>query len=143
MKIRKATKKDRKRCNKIIYDCIQKVRIRKKMKEFLKKRYTPDGINKLSKKCYIIVGEKFGSVQGSGMLCKNEIGMMYVNPIYHKRRIGREIMINLERLAKKKKLNKIYVNALVPAKGFYKKLGYKSKGKKSDKDIYVMEKKLG
>lgn len=49
MKVRRALKKDFKRCNKIIYSAINGVKISGKMKELLKKKYTLPSINRLSK----------------------------------------------------------------------------------------------
>jgi len=50
----------------------------------------------------------------------------------------------LEAVAKKKKgLKKVYVDALTPAQGFYKKLEYnKVANKKNNKDKHKMEKIL-
>ncbi len=117
-------KKDFERCNEIIYSAIDKVKISRKMKGFLRGRYTLEGISNLSGKCHIIVGEKYGKVQGSGKLCGSEIGMMYINPQHQRKGIGRGIMKRLENFARRKGIKKIYVHALRPATGFYKKIGY-------------------
>lgn len=143
MKIRKAKKGDWKRCNEIVYACVNQIKIIPKMKKFLKRRYTLSGINKLSKTSDIYVCEKYGKVQASGKLSKkgHEIGMIYVHPKYQGQKIGTKIMNNLEGLAKKRGLKMVYVNALLPAIEFYKKLGYK-KIKCKGKDYCRMEKKL-
>lgn len=142
MKIKKATKKDWKRCKEVIYACIEQVNIIPKMKKFLRKRYTLEGIEKLSKKADMFVFEKSGKVQASGMLLKHEIGMIYVFPKYQRQKIGTMMIERIEKLAKQKRLKRIYVKALLPAVGFYEKLGY-VKIKKRDKEHYKMEKKLG
>ncbi|MBU4069916.1 MAG: GNAT family N-acetyltransferase [Nanoarchaeota archaeon] len=141
MKIRKTTKKDWKRCKEVIYACIEQVNIIPKMKKFLRKRYTLEGIEKLSKKADMFVFEKSGNVQASGMLIKHEIGMIYVYPKYQRQKIGTMMVVGIEKFAKQKGLKRVYVKALLPAVDFYEKLGYK-KTRKKDKEHYKMEKKL-
>lgn len=142
MKIRKA-KKDYKRCQEIIYACVEDIKLIPNVKKFLKKRYTLSGIKRFSKTSCIYVFENKGVVQASGKLSNRggEIGMIYVFPKYQKQKIGTKIMRYLESLAKKRGLKKVHVDALLPAVGFYKKLSYK-KIKCKDKEYCRMEKGL-
>jgi N-acetylglutamate synthase-like GNAT family acetyltransferase len=138
--IRKAKKSDIKRLYKIIHDCIKFVRVSKRMKTRLRKKYTLAGIKKLFKISDIFVCEKNNVVQGCGRLEKNKIWTVYVNPKKHRRRIGTAIMDKLESFAKSKGKKKVSLEALKPAKGFYIKRNYKLI--KITSDHYLMEKRL-
>ena len=141
MKIRKAVKRDYEKCKEIIYACLKKLKISNKEKDFLRKRYKIENIERFSKKWHICVFEKNGKIQASGRLKDSEIGMMYVNPKYQRQKIGSRIMKHLENLAKKNGRKKVHIQALTPAINFYKKLGYaKIKEKKPNKDFCKMEK---
>jgi len=79
----------------------------------------------------------------TGKLSKNtnEIGMIYVNSNFQRKKNGTKMMQFLESLAKKKKKKETYVHALYPAIGFYKKLGYKLI-KCKNKDSCLMTKEI-
>ncbi len=125
MKIRRTKKSDWKRCNEIIKAAVNGTKISEEHKRVLKKRYALSGISKLSKPSDMFVLEKYGNIQVTGKLRDHEIGMIYVNPQYQRQKLGTKMMKHLEEFAKKKKLNMVYVGALHPARGFYKKLSYK------------------
>jgi len=73
---------------------------------------------------------------------------MFVNPKYHKRGIGKKLLENIEKIAKKRKIKKLKVGSTIFAERFYKKCGFKRvkkdrwehKGIKFD--VIVMEKSI-
>lgn len=138
--IRKAKKNDIKRLYKIIHDCIKFVKVSKRMKSKLRNIYTIEGIKKLFKISNFFVCETNGVVQGCGRLEKTKIWTVYVNPKFHRKGIGTAIMDKLESFAKSKGKKKVSLEALKPAKGFYKKREYKTI--KTTPDHYLMENKL-
>ena len=90
----------------------------------------------------MFVCQKAGIVQGCGRLEKTrEIRMIYVTPSYQRQGIGTAVINRIEKFAKTKGLKSVFIKALWPAVGFYKKLGYK-KVKKDKKGLVRMEKKL-
>ena len=105
--IRKAKKSDIRRLYKIIHNCIRFVRVSKRMKEELRKRYTLENMKGLFKKSDIFVFEKAGVVQGCGRLEKNKIWTVYVNPKHHRKGIGTAIMKKIESFAKRKGKKKV------------------------------------
>lgn len=143
MKIRKAKKSDFKKCQNIIYDDLDLVKINKKIKDRLRnKDYTLKNIEKAWEKTDMFVCEKRGLVKGCGRLEKSrEIRMIYVDPKDHRKKIGTFIMNGIEKHAKRKGFKSVFVKALKTATGFYKKLGYK-KIKTKEKDYVKMRKEL-
>lgn len=142
MKIRKIKKLDIKRMNDVITSAIENVKINKKMKDFLKKRYIPSKIKQFSKTSEMFVAEIRGKIQGTGKL-KNkdgEIGMIYVTPNFQRKGLGSAMIDYLQKLAKKKKKKLVYIKALHPAIRFYEKLGFKKI--KNNKDYCEMNKEI-
>ena len=127
MTIRKINKSDFEKCSLFIRDVIKNSKATPKMKEFIKKRYSPFGIQRLFKTSEMFIIKYNDKIICTGKLSKNtnEIGMIYVNPNFQRKKNGTKMMQFLESLAKKKKKKETYVHALYPAIGFYKKLGYK------------------
>src|SRR3989339_710463 len=116
-----------KKCSLFIRDVIKTSKATPKMKEFIKKRYSPFGIQRLFKTSEMFIIKDNDKIICTGKLSKNtnEIGMIYVNSNFQRKKNGTKMMQFLESLAKKKKKKETYVHALYPAIGFYKKLGYK------------------
>jgi len=125
MKIRKFRQKDAETCSKIIFECVDSAKkINKQNKNFLKKIYTPEGLINQSRKFDLFVVEKNKKIIGMGKLEKNLIGTIYFDPLHHREGGGRLIMEKLEKLAKRRKIKKVYVNSLFQTVTFYKKLGF-------------------
>jgi ribosomal protein S18 acetylase RimI-like enzyme len=126
MKIRKFKKKDAERCSEIIYKCIDlSKRTTSKDKTFLYNYYPPKKIIKYSKKSDFFVVTHNNKIIGMGRLEKNKIATIYFDPQFHKKGGGTLIMKKLEAIAKKRKLKKIFLEALLQATGFYEKRDFK------------------
>ncbi|MCF7910516.1 GNAT family N-acetyltransferase [Candidatus Pacearchaeota archaeon] len=142
MKIRKAKKKDFKKMQEIIYDCINVVKIPQKLKDILTKDYTIEKINESHKKSEMFVLENNNKIYATGRLePSREIRMIYVSPKVHRKGFGTEMMKYLEKIAKEKNHRSVFLHALPTATGFYKKLSYK-KMKNDLKYTKKMGKKL-
>lgn len=142
IKIRKAKKHELKRCQIIVYSCIDFVRVSKNLKKRLFEAYTMENIEKAWKEVGIYISEKHGFIRGTGRLDKSgEIRMIYVDPDFHRLGFGKAMVRKIESLAKRRGYRKVYLHALPPAKGFYKKLGYRKKGFRK-KGMYYMEKEF-
>jgi N-acetylglutamate synthase-like GNAT family acetyltransferase len=144
MKLRKFKKQDAEKCSKIIYSCVDtSKKTTKKDREYLKKIYTPQEIIKLPKISDFFVVTHNKKIIGMGRLEKSKIATVYFDPKFHRKRGGTLIMSHLEKLARKKKLKRIYLESLLQSTGFYKKLGFKKK-KFQTKPIrsWKMEKRL-
>ena len=143
IKIRKAKKSELERCQKIVYDCIDFVDISKKLKKLLYEDYTLDNIKTAWKESGIYVSEKNGFIRGTGRLeDTGEIRMIYVDPDFQKLGFGSIMIKKIKALAKKRGYKKVFVHALPPARGFYKKLGFKLRGITKHR-TYKMIKRLG
>jgi len=142
IKIRKAKKSELERCQKIIYDCIRFVKINKKLKALLFDEYKLENLENAWKDVGIYVSEKNGFIRGTGRLEKTgEIKTIYVDPDFHKLNFGKTMIEKMESLAKQRGYKKVCVHALRPARGFYRKLGFK-KERKLKEGTYYMEKRL-
>jgi N-acetylglutamate synthase-like GNAT family acetyltransferase len=144
MKLRKFKKSDAKRCSEIIYACVdisKKTTI--KDKEFLKRIYSSIKIEKLPEKSDYFVIEKNKKIIGQGRLHKYKIATVYFDPKFHRKGGGKMILEKLEALARKRKINIIWLDSLLQSIGFYEKCGFK-KVKRIYKPINAMrmEKKL-
>ena len=85
---------------------------------------------------------------GVNGLQRNEVRTFYVNSTYHGKGVGRKLMENVEKIAKKRGIKKLIVKSSLYAVGFYEKMGFKKVkriitkiGKVKFPEI-VMEKKI-
>lgn len=129
--IRRIKAVDYKRCYEIIHDCIKFMRWDKETKKKLKRKYTLSRIKKMAGKSDFFVYENGGRVLASGRLERNTIYTLYVDPKHHRKKIGTSMMKYLEKIAKKKGVKKVKLYAIRTAIGFYKKMGYGFKNKKT------------
>jgi len=142
MRIRKFKKGDENLCCNIINSCYD---IAKKMtkedKEYLRKYYSIKNILKLPENSSFFVVINNSEIIGMGRLEKEKIATIYFKPEYHRKRGGTLIIKHLEKLAKKNKLKKIYLESLLQSTEFYEKLGFKKvKKTKIPVNSYRMEK---
>jgi len=73
---------------------------------------------------FILIHDK--NVIGTVSLGKNQIGELYVDPDYAGRGIGEKLLRFIEKYAKSKDMQSVYLFSALPSEGFYKKNGYKS-----------------
>jgi len=126
MNIRKFIKKDAERCSGIIYACLATAKkLSAKDRDFLRNYYTPKNLIKHSKEADLFVVEKSKKIIGMGKLNDNLIATVYFEPKFHRKGGGTLIIKRLEKLAKSRKIKKIYLYALLQAIKFYEKLGFK------------------
>ncbi|MDD4271263.1 MAG: GNAT family N-acetyltransferase [Patescibacteria group bacterium] len=132
IKIRKFKKGDERKLSYLSRKCIVLINskdITKKQTVILYKHFTPGQFIKDSKRFNIYVAELNGKVVGTATLDltlnDNWGRAVFVNPNYHGKGIGRELMNRLESDAKKWGFRSVSLKASPFAVNFYKKLGYK------------------
>ena len=89
--------------------------------------YTPQSIIERARKEQYFVYVDNNQVLGSGSIniAEKYIGTVFVNPDFHRKKIGKQIMARIEKYSLEKKVKKVYVDSSLNAIDFYKKLGYK------------------
>jgi GNAT superfamily N-acetyltransferase len=93
----------------------------------LVKSYTPDDIVGYSKndEIYIAKVEENDEIAGTISLCNDQIKNVFIKDEYHGKGIGRKLMDFIEFIAKRKKINKVFLEANKTAMGFYLAMEYK------------------
>ena len=71
-----------------------------------------------------VVLDKAGRILGTGTLVDDEIKRVFVNPTFQKQGFGRRIMRQLEEAAARQGTTAVKLDASLPAKAFYDRLGY-------------------
>ena len=116
---------------------------------FFRNHHCNDNILKDSGEGYTIVLEKDNRIIGTGTILGDEIKRVFVDPEFQKRGFGKHVMRNLEAKAISLRINRVKLDASLPAKRFYDSLGYLTlettflevdNGKRLD--YYKMEKPL-
>ncbi|MFA6436292.1 MAG: GNAT family N-acetyltransferase [Candidatus Gracilibacteria bacterium] len=94
---------------------------------FLLKKYTPQYLEKEYKKHYVLVYEKGNKILGVGLLIMedSEIRGLYIDPIHQGEGIGGRIVEELEKEAKRQKMQKVCVKSYFVPEHFYEKMGYR------------------
>lgn len=81
---------------------------------------------------YAVVLERGGEVVGTGALtAEGKVTRVYVRPDLQGRGLGRRIMAHLERRARSRGHQSVFLNASLVAKPFYEALGYRLRAAKS------------
>jgi N-acetylglutamate synthase-like GNAT family acetyltransferase len=144
MKIRKFKNSDAKRCNAIIYSCIDNAKkIKSKERAYLKMIYTKEKIKSFPKKSDFFVVTHNKKIVGTGRLEKSKIATIYFSSDFRKKGGGTFIILHLLKRAKSCGLKKVYVESLLQSTEFYKKLGFgKKKLLKKPIQSWKMEKKI-
>jgi ribosomal protein S18 acetylase RimI-like enzyme len=125
-KIRGARKKDLMRIQDIIYDCVYVACDTRKEMIKIRNNYTLKNLEKyfLNSEGFFVF-EKDGEVLGSGRITKGGIvKTIYVDPAFHGRGIGETIVKKILRFARRNGHDKITLNAISSAVGFYQKQGF-------------------
>ena len=145
MKIRKFRKKDAEQCSKMIVNIINESKnLTKQAKENIKSGSKQGVLIKKSKSRDYFVCEKNGKIIAIGGLKKNEIIRMYISLKQQNKGIGSLILEYLEKLAKKRKIKKVFLYTHPRASKFYLKNGWKIIKQYRDRgmDVVNMEKEL-
>ena len=147
--IRPFEEKDAERCSQIVEYCLKIAEdLPEDAKEFLKNKNSIEGIKKKARRYDLFVLEEDGEIYGMGGLEENKIKSLYVDPEYHKRGYGRQMVKFLEENAKEKNNKKLVLSSSLHAEKFYERNGFKSKGRilckqgNVEYDNILMEKEL-
>ena len=97
----------------------------KKIIETLFRRWTPSSVIARSKVREIFLAVEGNKILGIGALDRNELKHIYVNPLYHKKGVGKTLIQNIEKIARKRRIKKLIVKSHINSEGFYKKMGFK------------------
>ena len=134
MKIRKATQKDAKKISNFIIRIFKEFNGKHSTKEgirFFTETYNKKNIEKKWADDYVIIMGFNGKIIGVGRAKRDGwITHCYIDKKYMRKGIGSILMNKLEKWIKQTKKNKVLLNSSPFASKFYKKLGYKQKGKK-------------
>mgnify|MGYP001597092953 CR=1 FL=1 len=87
---------------------------------------TPEIILEKSKQRICFVAEENGIIIGHISLYNNEIKKLHVLPEFHGKSIGKQLLQEIEKVAKSNRLTKLIVLSSVYAEPFYKKCGFKN-----------------
>ena len=74
---------------------------------------------------YFIAVETDHKIIAAGCLTNDEINSVYTHPEYQNKGLGKIIMQELMQEAEKKRLNRVYIDAMINSRNFYEKLGFK------------------
>jgi GNAT superfamily N-acetyltransferase len=148
MKIRKFQDKDARKLSYLIRRALNEVNIKDYPKSIivrLSNHNAPSKLIEISrlKDIYVVVDDD--RILGTAGLENSNVFSVFVNPTYHGKGIGQRLMAHVERVAKKRGIDRLRLTSSLTAVGFYKKLGYKKIKEVSDKSVghqIIMEKKL-
>ena len=92
--------------------------------DFFLEYHNPESISGNIIHGYFLVAEDENRLTATGCLKNNEIGSVYIHPDHRRKGIGSKIVNELLREAKRKELNKIFLDSTINARLFYEKLGF-------------------
>jgi GNAT superfamily N-acetyltransferase len=148
MKVRKFQNKDARKLSYLIKRALNEVNIKdypKKVIVYLSKQNAPSKLIEKSKRRDIYVIVDGDRILGTAGLENNNVFSVFVNPAYHGKGVGQKLMGYIERVAKKRGIDRLKLPSSLTAVSFYEKLGYKKIKKvfnKSTGYAIIMEKKL-
>jgi len=86
---------------------------------------TPANTIKASKNRELFVAVEGNRILGVHGLRGSQVRTVFVNPRHHNKGVGRALMEYLFKLARKRKLKKLFVHSSPYAIGYYQKMGFK------------------
>jgi len=125
-KIRDIRKKDLMRIQDIIYACVYVACDTRLEMIKLRNHYVLKNLNKyfLDSGAFFVF-ERDGVVLGSGRITKGGvIKTIYVDPDFHRRGIGKALIERILNFARISGHDKVFLNAMTSAVGFYQKQGF-------------------
>ena len=132
MEIRKATQKDARKISKLAINSIAKIKSDKYSKKQIKVWMNMNIVSDVKtwfKVREVFVAEDKGKIIGTVSLNKNKFSRFFVKHNLQGKGIGKKLLKFIENRVKKKGYKKIWMTSVPSAYNFYKKLGYKPKGK--------------
>lgn len=148
MKIRKFQDKDARKLSYLIRRTLNEVNIKDYPKSVIARLSNYNAPSKLIERSrlgdiYVIVdGDR---ILGTAGLENNIVFSVFVDPTHHGKGIGQRLMRHVERVAKKRGIDRLTLTSSSTALGFYEKLGYKKLKEVFDKSAgqqIIMEKKF-
>ncbi len=91
---------------------------------FFLRYHSEHAIRKDAREGCAVVLDRAGRTIGTGTLVGDEIKRVFVDPVAQRQGIGRRIMRFLEEKARESGITMVRLDASLPAKAFYDKLGY-------------------
>lgn len=138
--IKKFKEEDAKRCSEIMLDCIDKnLSYEGENKNFMIKMSSPENIIEKARKTNFFVLVDGGIIIATGVLDKNEIRTMFVDPRYQGKGYGKKMLEFLMDFAVEKSYGLVRLNASPEAEGFYAKNGFIKKGERFDYGFHVVD----
>ncbi len=128
IKIKKFKKGDERKLSYLSRKCIVLINskdITKKETAILYNHFTPGRFIQDAKRFKIYVAEYNNKIAGTATFDEGWIRAVFVNPIFHEKGIGKELMMHLEKIAKKFGFRSVNLKSSPFAKNFYNKIGYK------------------
>ena len=86
--------------------------------------HSDEAILRDARKGRTIVLDKAGRILGTGTIVGAEIKRVFVNPVFQKQGWGRRIVQHLEETAARAGVETVKLDASLPSKAFYDRLGY-------------------
>jgi GNAT superfamily N-acetyltransferase len=86
--------------------------------------HSEEAILRDAQKGRTVILDKAGRILGTGTLVEEEIKRVFVDPTFQKQGFGRWIMRQLEEAAARQGVGAVKLDASLPAKAFYDRLGY-------------------
>jgi GNAT superfamily N-acetyltransferase len=103
--------------------------------QFMSNEYSPLFLIKIAQERDFLVALLDNKIVGSATLFNDYIATVFVHPDYQGKGIGTFLMQHIERIAKRKKIETLQLEASINAVNFYTKLGY-IKGKTNYHENY-------
>lgn len=145
MLIRKFRKKDAKQASRVIRNSVSTNQsLTKEAVRKIKRETSPSNLVQSSKSIDYYVYEEDENILGIGALFHNEVRTIYVLPKFQRKRIGSEILREIENTARRKKLTWLFLFTYPQAEKFYSSNGFSAVRRSRERDMeYVyMEKEL-
>ena len=86
--------------------------------------HSEEAILRDAEKSFTIVLAKAGRPLATGTIVDDEIKRVFVDPAFQKQGFGRRIMQQLEKTAARQRTGTVKLDASLPSKAFYDRLGY-------------------
>lgn len=92
----------------------------------------------------ILVAVANSKVVGSASLYKDNVRLMFVDPNFHHKGIGKELLSKIENIAREKGIATLSLMSSLPAKGFYERFGFVKYGTETNErgPVILMSKQL-
>ena len=116
-------------CCRIIHDCLEvDTSYAPALRSKVRAGEKPQSMTERARLYYIAVYEEEGRVLGFAGLDMNEIRLLYIDPGFRCRGIGRSLLEHVQEMIPGSLFPEIFVYSTLGAVGFYESCGFKNKG---------------